>query len=241
LTTTLLLVAAARDVLLQLDSPADGALKLCNAALYRDVSAALAAGSSQLTIGDGEHVSFCRLTPSFVDRKPFYELVCQGIGGAVAPSTHSSVQAHTKSYFEVQFRALVRGLRPDQAAIAVHDRVVSALSMQLMLIEPLAANNSTVSQIYQVCFGWRRSSFPLSIQSFSQWLQESSLLSMGSLLFNPTPGLTMCAADLCRNLCVAPFLDDSWDEVERIFNAGECGIIIFFLVFIVLINRYQDG
>jgi hypothetical protein len=150
LTTTLLLVAAARDVLLQLGSPADDALKLCNTALYRDVSAALAAGSSQLTIGDGEHVSFCRLTPSFVDRKPFYELVCQGIGGVVAPSTLSSVQAHTKHYFEVQFRALVRGLRPDQAVTAVHDRVVSALSMQLMLIEPLSANNSTVSQIYQV-------------------------------------------------------------------------------------------
>jgi hypothetical protein len=31
----------------------------------------------------------------------------------------------------------------------------------------------------------------------------------------------MCAADLCRNLCVAPFLDESWDEVERIYNSGE--------------------
>jgi hypothetical protein len=203
LTTTLLLVAAARDTLQQLAAGVDdAAIGLCNSILYTDVAAATAwAKGASLTIAEGQHVAFSRLTPSFVDRKPFNELICEGIGARVAPSTRSSFQWHTMRYFKSQFSALVAGLTPKQAAFAVHDRLVAALGMQLMLIAPQSASDSSVSQIYQ-------------------WLQESSLLSMGSLLFNPTPGLTMCAADLCRNLCVAPFLDESWDEVERIFNSG---------------------
>jgi hypothetical protein len=152
LTTTLLLVAAARDTLLQFESAADESVAICQSILYTDVDAAQASGAS-LTIGEGEHVAFCRLTPSFVDRKPFLEIICEGLGAHVTPSTRTSVQWHTKCYFAGQFSALIRGLTPKQAVAAVHDRLVSALSMQVMLIAPQAASDSSVSQIYQVRAG----------------------------------------------------------------------------------------
>jgi hypothetical protein len=41
------------------------------------------------------------------------------------------------------------------------------------------------------------------------WMQEKSLFGMGALLYNAAPGITFHAADLARNLFLAPFMDQN--------------------------------
>ena len=87
-------------------------------------------------------------------------------------------------------------------AEAVLARARAALEMQFMFVMPTSGgarvNNA---QLFQ-------------------WLQEKALVSMGALLFNPTPGLALRAADLTRNLIASAHVDRPLAEQERVFAAG---------------------
>jgi hypothetical protein len=205
-TTTMLLTASARDALLRIqqqhpDLPTlSSALAKLDAVLFVDIPAAYAHAAAQTEIAVGERLSFCRLVPSFLDRQPFFELMTRGLASRgtdalLSESTLHSVQYDTKHYFDEQFQQLLdSNSRPVDAVDAVMDRATAALNLQLMMIEPLSTVN--VAQVYQ-------------------WLQESSLISMGALLFNRTPGMKMHASDLARNLFLSPWAGEPLDEQER--------------------------
>ena len=44
------------------------------------------------------------------------------------------------------------------------------------------------------------------------------MFGLGSLLFNPTPGLKFIASDLIRNLLLSPFMNRQFDEQEMIYE-----------------------
>eukprot|EP00026_Physarum_polycephalum_P006056 Phypoly_transcript_06097.p1 GENE.Phypoly_transcript_06097~~Phypoly_transcript_06097.p1 ORF type:complete len:502 (+),score=75.42 Phypoly_transcript_06097:124-1629(+) len=205
-TTTMLLAASARDALLRLQhrSPTlphlGTALAKLDAVLFIDVSAAHAFAAARTPIAEGQRLDFSRLIPSFCDRRHFFELIITGLAAngtdeLLSETTRHSIQYDTKHYFDDQFQHMLdSNTKPALALDAVASRAMTALKMQLMMIEPLA--NINVAQVYQ-------------------YLQESSLLSMGSLLHNPSPGMKMHAADLTRNLYMSPWISESLDEQER--------------------------
>eukprot|EP01113_Clastostelium_recurvatum_P040249 TRINITY_DN6242_c0_g1_i1.p2 TRINITY_DN6242_c0_g1~~TRINITY_DN6242_c0_g1_i1.p2 ORF type:complete len:186 (+),score=42.97 TRINITY_DN6242_c0_g1_i1:48-560(+) len=106
------------------------------------------------------------------------------------------MQYDTKQYFMQQFQLMVDRSKDASSSLKlVRGRVESALQMQMMMIEIQSSVN--LAQVYQ-------------------WLQEKSLLSMGALLFNPTPGMAMHACDLARNLFMSPWASESLEDQEHI-------------------------
>ncbi len=206
-TTTLLLIAAARDALLRLqhkDPHVKGiseAIFNLESVLFVDVPAAHTFATSNTRICAGQRLLFSRLVPSFCDRQHFFELI---IGGVVAgdgtdawlsDTTLHSIQFDTKHYFDVQFQCMLDNASTGTVALnGVMSRAEAALHMQLMMVELQSTVN--LAQVYQ-------------------WLQEKSLISMGALLFNPSPGMTMHACDLTRNLFLSPWVNESLEEQEH--------------------------
>lgn len=241
-TTTMLLMASARDALLRLQhnnpdsllllQPSlSSALAKLEALLFVDIPAAHSFAASRTPIEEGQRLLFSRLIPSYFDRCPFFELI---VGGLVAngtddwlsEATRSSIQYNTKHYFDEQFQHMLDSNTPAAALEAVASRATSAVNMQMMMIEPLS--NINVAQVYQ-------------------WMQESSLLSMGSFLFNPSPGMKMHACDLARNLFMSPWVGDPLSEQEQQYRElwlkpiqGPCGNSPVQLdrVFRVLVDRH---
>lgn len=205
-TTTMLLVAAARDALLRLqhkypDLPhLSTALCKLDSVLFMDIPVAHTFAASKTPISEGQRLQFSRIIPSFCDRRNFFELIIGGLNSKGTDSslnntTKTSNQFNTKHYFDGRFQQMLDSTRNAAAALdMVVSRVDSALNMQIMMIELQSEVN--MAQVYQ-------------------WLQESSLLSMGALLFNPTPGVKMHACDLARNLFMSPWTGESLNEQER--------------------------
>jgi len=104
-----------------------------------------------------------------------------------------SAQFASKTYFD-------RAIATLPTLASVMQRVCSALAMQFMLIMPTGAAVNA-AQVFQ-------------------WLQEKSLVSMGALLFNPSPGLQLHACDLVRNLIASAHLDRALGEQEELFAVG---------------------
>jgi Protein of unknown function DUF262 len=206
-TTTMLLVAAARDALLRLGKRnanlhIDEAVSTLNSVLFMNVNDAHAFAATRSHVAKGQRLLFSRLIPSFCDRQHFFELI---VGGMVtgdgtdewmSESTRHSIQFDTKHYFDEQFQQIIdSNNRSTEALRIIASRADAALHMQLMMIEVQSSVN--LAQVYQ-------------------WLQEKSLLSMGALLFNPTPGMNMHACDLTRNLFLSPWTGESLDAQESL-------------------------
>lgn len=204
-TTTMLLVAAARDALLRLKCSAPDlsvakSIGILEQVLFVDVSAAHEFASSGSRIASGQRLLFSRLVPSYCDRQNFFELIVGGLAADgtdtwLSDTTRHSAQFDTKHYFDGQFQLMIdRAISKKDALATITARVDAALNMQLMMIEFQSSVN--LAQVYQ-------------------WLQEKSLISMGALLFNPTPGMKMHACDLTRNLFISPWAGESLGEQEQ--------------------------
>jgi len=155
--------------------------------------------ASGARVGKGQQLLFSRLIPSFCDRQHYFELLIGGLAaqdGAdtwLSETTRHSNQFSTKHYFDTQFQLMVENHASEEALLAISARASSALRMQFMMLELRAHTN--LAQVYQ-------------------WLQEKSLLSAGSLLFNPAPGMPMRACDLARNLFLSPWAGETLAEQE---------------------------
>ena len=58
----------------------------------------------------------------------------------------------------------------------------------------------------------------ISMPQVFLWMQESSLFSPGSLLFNPQPGISFRASDLVRNLVLACYMDLPLEDQEEAYH-----------------------
>ena len=198
-------MVAARDALLRLQQSSDlanlsTAIAKFDAVLFVDVSAAYAFAASSASIAEGQRLSFSRLVPSYCDRHPYFQLiigglVTNGLDTLLTEITTHSAQYDTKRYFDGQFQHILNSSStPSIALDTVVSRATAALNVQMIMVEPQSDIN--VAQVYQ-------------------WLQESSLLSMGALLFNPSPGMKMHACDLARNLFMSPWTGEPLGEQEE--------------------------
>jgi hypothetical protein len=152
---------------------------------------------SSAELSEGKDVSFCKLAPSFLDRKPFFSLVLEGVQPAIVDE-NASPQARAKRSFDALVKAhldQVSSADPNSRMRELETLTDLALTkMGLTLVE--ISKDVNLSQVYL-------------------WLQEKTVFGEGSVLYNPSPGVAMTAADLVRNLLVSAVAHRSLVDQER--------------------------
>ena len=223
-TTTSLFLAALRDAALEqvrAGDPTPSALvEEVDLLLFRDPPRVYAwadehaqARGEQIHDGSDQPFGVPLLLPSFEDRVPFFEAITKGIleeaylkagkaqqaAGTEEAASKSSLQSRAKGFFDKQLRRSLRRHRTHKAQR-----------------ELLAALARTALDIMAITFCEILNEIDLP-QVFL-WFQEKSLFSMGALLHNPAPGLPFRAADLLRNLVLAPSMRLPMEEQERLYR-----------------------
>ncbi len=105
MTTTSLLVAALRDAA-QREPGCDSVIEKLETILYADkdqMQRFKEAGSA--TIKEGEDLTFCRLLPSFADRKSFFESIAEGIVDVRPQEKPMTLQLKAKRFFDTHIEA----------------------------------------------------------------------------------------------------------------------------------------
>ena len=221
-TTVSLMVAALRDAALELVRQGNTWMATfvaeLDALLFRDPRQVYAWADGQVQgrrkeeINDGSAQAFGVpiLMPSFEDRIPFFRAITEGIlrhaylkAGKAPESDKSdlrgSVQSRAKGVFDKQLYgalSLQKGATARREFLA--GLVRTALDvMAITFCEIL--NDIDFPQVFL-------------------WFQEKSLFSMGALLHNPAPGVAFRAADLLRNLMLAPSMRLSLQEQEILYR-----------------------
>lgn len=196
LTTNLLLCASIRDALWRCGT-SSRAVAAAASVLHRAIvvgevdSQTLSAHVSRLA--EGGVLECSRLAPSFPDRLPYYRLICENGASLVGDSDEAaSFLLRARKHFDREAASL-SGAQLVQAATR------TLKSMTLMSMEVLT-EKLDVCQVFL-------------------WLQERSLLTMGALLLNLTPGIRFEATDLTRNLFLSNYVALAPEEQERIYRA----------------------
>lgn len=141
------------------------------------------------------------LTPSYVDRVPYFELLCrdhvlealeqqlkQNDGGHAIElkSSHACQQSAQFRAFDV-FSKHLRQRHGNSSSLLNRLYQKQLHGFSLMYIELLTDDN---------------------VQQIFLWMQEKSVFGMGRLLHNPHPGVDFAPIDLARNLVVSSVMDE---------------------------------
>jgi len=194
MTTSSLLIAALRDALLSegADEQRDKTVCQLNNALYlkenwRDL------WETEKEFGDGEDATFCRLLPSFDDRKAFFTAITKGVKEG---DKSDSLQSRARHIFDRSIKNYLdqkcgqnSTLRREELCIVARLALDKMGAMKVDLEDSSEADARSVASVLPQIF---------------LWLQEKTLFSEGALLFNPSPGIGFASADLVRNLLLAP-------------------------------------
>lgn len=134
------------------------------------------------------------LIPSLLDRAPFFDL----IGAKSVPSVSlAPIERPPETTFMGRAKAYFAERMGGMELRALESLAAKALGMTVMRVAILN---------------------PIHLGQVFLWLQEKSLVSMGALLWNPSPGENFLACDLVRNMLLAPFLSLPMDEQEKIYR-----------------------
>jgi len=222
-TTSLLLLAALRDAALRLLSPQCEhptglqLLRILNGLLYTDPDTALAYAHQAAQAEEGSRgelfeqlrdthggASFSRLTPSWVDRKAYYECILAGLithGDWVASNSTASEshQGQAKAAFDEFVQELVAKQTTFDSAIDMLRNVAEKAveGMALMYIEII--NEVNLAQVFL-------------------WMQEKALFGQGSMLLNAQPGVTMTGGDMVRNLVLSVYMNEPLQKQEELYR-----------------------
>lgn len=208
-TTTLLLCASVRDALRSWAARHVGhpdAGKCLEAA--NDLERTLFSGDEAMdedslahaaaALQDGDDLPPCRLLPSFPDRRAFFRLIAPRKDGVLTaddeppdPDDDMTSLASTRRTFDTLCEPL------DSVQLLKLARS-STYGMTIMFMEIVTPH--------------------LDLPQVFLYLQEKALLSAGTLLYNPTPGIKFEALDLVRNLYLANFANEPVEEQEKIYR-----------------------
>ena len=147
---------------------------------------------------DGMELKFCRLVPSFSDRKAFNLCVTEGVK-VNTEDPGDSMQVQAKLYFDAEIRSRLSSIPGNDDPLSLLESLTECAleRMGLTLVEVL--NEINLTQVFL-------------------WLQEKSLMGEGALLYNPTPGVAFTAADLVRNLIMASVIQDTLERQESFYR-----------------------
>jgi len=221
-TTTSLLLATLRDAALELvrggDAASSSIVDELDAVLFKDPRRVYAwaadqarGGEQRIHDGNGQPFGTPSLVPSFEDRVPFFRAITEGIlkeayrkagrtpeaDAGEGNTEPASVQSRAKAIFERQLRDALRRTGAAPGAFLAQLARTALDVMGITFCEIL--NDVDLPQVFL-------------------WFQEKSLFSMGALLHNPAPGLPFRAADLLRNLVLAPSMRLPLEEQEMLYR-----------------------
>ncbi len=219
LTTTSLLVASLRDAAIKEEGARRTKLvRKLERVLYTDAEAARRWGREEegkkRAIEEGEDVKFCRLLPSFYDRRAFFVAVTEGLAARSVEDARpeedlerSSLQLRAKRHFDVQIRRRLDSLcgAADAGAAARRRRQEELESLSHLALHKMGLTLVEVQN-------------RVNLAQVFLWLQEKTLFGEAALLFNPSPGVDFSAADLERNLLLASVAGRSLSEQERFYR-----------------------
>ncbi len=207
MTTTSLLVAAIRDALMEEGFGSDNdVVQTLERILYIDSDKARMFQGEDLE--EGCDLSFCRLLPSFYDRRPFFLAIMEGFG--TLDKSHldeelkkDSLQVKAKRYFDHQIK-----LRLDSVC-GVNNKQARYEELKSLAHLTLTKMGLTLAEVLN----------KINLAQVFLWLQEKSLFGEGALLFNPSPGIDFTASDLIRNLILASVARKTLKEQEDYYRA----------------------
>lgn len=209
ITTTFLFLTAARDIAIQLYQQCAAPflqtlIDFVNSLLFTSASALSSylsrTSSSNENLEDlSIKLDFIRLSPSYGDRPAFYDILLSGAcGRTIATSSQSSNQFAVYSFFHDAFAKLLLNQESTTEVFSILEwRVHQVIEMQLMAVIPL--NEINLGQVFL-------------------WFQEKSLIGVGALLYNPTPGIDFRPNVLIRNQLFTPFLNESLPQQEKLIR-----------------------
>ena len=152
-----------------------------------------------------EALPHTRLVPSLSDRRPFSELVGAGMVSAALGTAHPALAVSA----ETEGSAMGQMKRRFTNAIAAWLMAFEGSAVPAQLSSLLTR---TLRHMYVVMVDVKSD---VNLALVFLWMQEKTLFGMGVLLENPSPGKVFHAADLTRNLFLAPFMDDAPEAQER--------------------------
>uniref|UniRef100_A0A7S4PCP7 GmrSD restriction endonucleases N-terminal domain-containing protein n=1 Tax=Paramoeba aestuarina TaxID=180227 RepID=A0A7S4PCP7_9EUKA len=175
----------------------------------------------------GEKIEFCTLLPSFCDRVPFFDLVTAGVMYEIDQEERGWQKEggeQTQLGLNLQFSKEVNETFMGKAkrsfdghvlrsAFPSPSRSAGDLQAALKKLQELGRNamhNMIIARIEIMN--------PIDYALVFLWFQEKSLFSSGSLLHNPSPGVSFRAIDLVRNLCLSPFMEYSLAQQEELYR-----------------------
>lgn len=191
ITTTSVLMCAVRDASVRLDDQVQH-----DAATLRDQISALLMCPGCGTSSSGELPSW-KLVPSLADRHTYHQLLSAHNSEAlrqqhntVGPSTGETTNEHLLGMKRTLDECIEGALSPclgDREKLDVLRRILHQSLDEMYLVSIEIQNDPDLAQVFL-------------------WLQEKTLLGMGSLLQNLAPGVEFHSADLVRNILFAPFM-----------------------------------
>lgn len=177
----------------------------------------------------GENLPFpgvIQLLPSFVDRSPFFEILCSGRiandlyllllsnnelkflannakDSIIKLSKHTilSRQGVAKSYFDEK---IITVLEPYNSEI----KTLNSINNAIVKLNDMINKSSKMSIMYCEILS------EINLYQAFLWLQEKSLFGMGALLHNPNPGISFKSSDLVRNLLLQSLCKLNLSEQE---------------------------
>jgi hypothetical protein len=177
----------------------------------------------------GENLPFpgiIQLLPSFVDRSPFFEILCSGriandlfllllsnnelkflannakdIIIQQSKHTISSRQGAAKSYFD---KKIISALEPYNSEI----KTLNNINKAILILNGMINKSNKMSIMYCEILS------EINLYQVFLWLQEKSLFGMGALLHNPNPGIAFKSSDLVRNLLLQSLCKLNLSEQE---------------------------
>ena len=207
LTTTMLLLAALRDALWE-RAPAGKEeevaelVDIIHDVLFVDSEAGAAALEDDALVeqlADGEDLPFVRLSPSYIDRAPFFACLLSAGRAQAAERFRESVQHRAKADFDANVAHVLHDrLSADQYVFHARRLLDRALRHMTIMYVGVEAR--------------------VDLPQLFLWMQEKALFSMGALLYNPRPGIRFHAVDFMRNLLLAAFVQQPAEEQARIYR-----------------------
>ena len=201
------MLASLRDALQKIisnsdQSSADGQhelLQRLDKLLYHDTLKYQA----NLTIVDCEDFCqyFCRLLPSYCDRRSFYHLITNSNTQPLKASIDFTFQENAKNIFDELISKKLKEYEPQSVErhieLLTNWTDMAITKMGIMCVE--IVSDIDMPQVFL-------------------WLQEKTLCGDGALLYNPTPGRGFTAADLARNYLMACSMNESMEAQEDFYR-----------------------
>ncbi|KAK3286437.1 hypothetical protein CYMTET_6010 [Cymbomonas tetramitiformis] len=205
----------AEETVVKLESVCVGKRDRSEESGVHDLDEALARGW-QAAHQRGSRLPFSKLTPSFVDRAPFHELItigrCQHVllqnsgerSLQATPAARATNQGAAKAQFDKFIASRISGEDHQRNHSMLLNEAASGPAVQAQALDDL---RELLSSALGMCLVRVECLNDLDLAAVFLWLQEKALFGPAASLVNKQPGLHFKGCDWVRNLLLSVYMD----------------------------------